>query len=585
MPRAAYESRLTARRETLRRAKAGEARWSHVRLAVFFAAAAACYFLLDHARIAWLPVPIAGFAVAVVVHGNWRERRARAKRAVAYYARRLNILGATETSGTDGDVSGTVFPVDVAGHAYAEHLDIDALFARIVEARSAAGRRALADWLLAPADADEIRARQEAIEEWRDRIDLREELATADAALAGAVDDGALPAWGEEPGDGHRKGRRAILAALTGLTVACLAFGFYIPFLAALLAQGAYVLRFRRLVSTVVAETQRVTGELALLAQLLARLEAEEPQCERLRRLRARFAIDGQPASQRIERFLKTADRLDWRGNQFFALFALLLAWTTHHAFALEAWRRRCGPLLRDWAGAVGEFEALLDLAGYAFECPDDPFPVLTETAGCFVAEGLAHPLLQDAIRNDVRLDGTRRLLLVTGSNMSGKSTLLRSVGVNTVLAQAGAPVRARSLALSPLEPAASIRTVDSLAGGASRFYAEITAIRKVVDLTDGERTVLFLLDELLHGTNSHDRKAGGIAVVKRLIDRGAIGLVTTHDLALTAVADELGERAENSHFDCRLEEGGLAFDYALRPGVVKHSNALALMRAVGLDV
>jgi len=583
MPRAAYESRLADRRAAETATRRREALWSHVRLATFLSAAVVCYLLLDAGRIAWLPLPIGLFAGAVVVHGTWRERSTRAARAVAYYQRRL-----AATSG-DGDAFGTgkELPVPVGDHPYAEHLDVDALYARISEARSAAGRRTLASWLLAPAEPDEIRARQEAVDEWRERIDLREELATIDDALAGAVDDEALPSWGERergPFD-DRHGPRAILAGLTAATLVLLGLGLWIPFLAAAAAQGLYALRFRRLVREVVKETHAITGELALLARLLARLEAEQPACERLRRLRARFALDGRPASERIERFLKTADRHDWRGNQFFAPLALLVAWSTHHAFALDAWRRRCGPHLRDWAGAAGEFEALLDLAGYAFESPDDPFPEVADEAPRLVAEGLAHPLLSGAVRNDLRLDDTLRLVLVTGSNMSGKSTLLRAVGVNVVLAQAGAPVRARSLVLSPLAVAASIRTVDSLASGASRFFAEITAIRKVVDLTGGARTVLFLLDELLHGTNSHDRRAGGIAVVKRLVERGAVGLVTTHDLALTALADELGPAARNAHFDCRLENGALEFDYRLRPGVVEHSNALALMRAVGLDV
>jgi DNA mismatch repair ATPase MutS len=202
-----------------------------------------------------------------------------------------------------------------------------------------------------------------------------------------------------------------------------------------------------------------------------------------------------------------------------------------------------------------------------------------------FVAEGLAHPLLADAVPNDIRLDAEQQLVVVTGSNMSGKSTLLRAVGVNAVLALAGAPVRARSCALAPLHVAASIRTLDSLQDGASRFYAEITALRDVVALTGKPWPVLFLLDEMLAGTNSRDRRIGAASVVRGLLDRGALGMVTTHDLALAKLADELGPRAVNAHFECRLEAGELEFDYTLRPGVVRESNALELMRAVGLDV
>jgi DNA mismatch repair ATPase MutS len=188
-------------------------------------------------------------------------------------------------------------------------------------------------------------------------------------------------------------------------------------------------------------------------------------------------------------------------------------------------------------------------------------------------------------VRNDVALNGAPRVLVVSGSNMSGKSTLLRTVGINAVLAQAGAPVRARRLRISPLQPAASIHIVDSLQGGSSRFYSEITRLRLIVDLTGGPLPVLFLLDEFLHGTNSHDRKIGAEAIVRGLVERGSIGLLTTHDLALAHIAESLGERGANVHFEDRLEEGRLVFDYRMRPGVVRRSNALELMRSVGLEV
>jgi DNA mismatch repair ATPase MutS len=168
---------------------------------------------------------------------------------------------------------------------------------------------------------------------------------------------------------------------------------------------------------------------------------------------------------------------------------------------------------------------------------------------------------------------------------MSGKSTLLRTVGINTVLAQAGAPVRARSLRLSPLAVGASMRIVDSLQQGTSHFYAEIKRLRAIVDLAEAERPLLFLLDEILHGTNSHDRRVGAEALVKELVRRGALGLVTTHDLALAGIADKLEGQAANVHFEDRLEEGKIEFDFKLRPGVVQRGNALELMRAVGLEV
>ena len=224
----------------------------------------------------------------------------------------------------------------------------------------------------------------------------------------------------------------------------------------------------------------------------------------------------------------------------------------------------------------------------YAWEHPADPFPEFESAArACFDGEDLAHPLLEESrvVRNSVRLGGELHAMIVSGSNMSGKSTLLRTVGANVVLAQAGAPVRARRLRLSALALGASIRVSDSLQGGTSRFYAEIMRLHQIMELASGGPAVLFLLDELLHGTNSHDRRIGAEAIVRGLVDRGAIGLLTTHDLALAHIAEALAPRAINVHFEDHLENGRMSFDYLLHAGVVEKSNALELMRSVGLEV
>jgi DNA mismatch repair ATPase MutS len=264
-----------------------------------------------------------------------------------------------------------------------------------------------------------------------------------------------------------------------------------------------------------------------------------------------------------------------------------LVLWTTQAAFALEAWRKRSGGAVRAWIEAVGEIEALSSLASYAFERPADVFAEITAGVPQFEALQIAHPLLPEAgaVRNDLRLGADAPLLVVSGSNMSGKSTLLRTVGTNAVLALAGAPVRAAALRLTPLEIGASIRVVDSLQEGSSRFYAEIRRLRLLAGIVAEGRPLLFLLDELLHGTNSHDRRIGGEAVVRSLVARGAIGLITTHDLALAHIADAVQPPGANVHFEDHFEQGAMAFDYLLRPGIVRKSNALELMRSIGLEV
>ncbi len=230
--------------------------------------------------------------------------------------------------------------------------------------------------------------------------------------------------------------------------------------------------------------------------------------------------------------------------------------------------------------------EALNSLACFAYEHPEDRFPEFVESGPYLGMEAFAHPLIPRvrAVANNLKLDENLQLIVISGPNMAGKSTFIRSVGVNVILAQAGAPVRARRMVLSRLNVAASICVLDSLQGGLSRFYAEILRLKLIDEQSRGGAPLLFLLDELLSGTNSHDRRVGTESFVRTLLARGAVGMVTTHDLALAEIAENM-EKAANFHFEDRFENGELQFDYRLAPGVVSTTNALKLMRSVGLDV
>jgi DNA mismatch repair ATPase MutS len=339
-------------------------------------------------------------------------------------------------------------------------------------------------------------------------------------------------------------------------------------------------------VTRVLAGIERPAAELRVVAELLARLEREAVEDPRLVGLQNSLVADGR-ASAAIARLERTVARAEWARNQLFAPVAFALCWTPLHAALVERWRLARGGRIRGWLDAAADLEALSSLAGHAYEHPEDPFPELVETGperrAVVDGDALRHPLLAGAVPNDVRLgEGGPRVLLVSGSNMSGKSTYLRTVGVNVVLALAGSPVRATRLRLTPVRTGATLRIQDSLQAGRSRFYAEITRLKELSDLAAGEVPILFLLDEILHGTNSHDRRIGAEAVVRGLVSRGGIGLVTTHDLALTELAGQDTALA-NAHFEDQVRDGEIAFDFRLRPGVVAHSNALALMRAVGL--
>jgi DNA mismatch repair ATPase MutS len=298
--------------------------------------------------------------------------------------------------------------------------------------------------------------------------------------------------------------------------------------------------------------------------------------------------VKGEPAAKRIHRLERWVEMLGNSSHYLMRAVRRLLLWREQVAMGIEVWRQESGSRIGYWIQALAEFEAISAIATFAFEHPHWNFPELVDSDSArFEAAGLRHPLIarDKCVPNDVALNQDSRLLIVSGSNMSGKSTLLRSIGLNTILAWAGAPVAASELRLSCLHAGASIRVTDSLKDNRSRFFAEITRLRQIVELTREGKPTLFLLDELLSGTNSHDRRIGASGIVRGLLRGDAVGLLTTHDLALAEIEQDSGTHATNVHFEDRITDGRVEFDYKLRPGVVTHSNALELMRAVGLDV
>lgn len=597
-PRGAISARRDAHLAEVARRDRHDAALGWARLALVVAGVAVAWATFGARALhpAWLLAPLPPFLALVAAHERTYRARARARRAAAFHEAALERLaGRFAGRGTAGERF-----ADPA-HPYAADLDLfgpGSLFELLCAARTRPGEERLAAWLLAPAPPGEVRARQRAVAELTPRLTLREDLAVLGDEVAAGVDAAAVARWAGAgpllPGWAGPACALAVAAAAAAAAAWGLGLAGPLPFALALLAEGAAARALRDPVARALGGVDRPAAELRVLALVLARLEREPFEDARLRALQAALREGGAPASRRIAALGRLVERAAWARNQLFAPFALLLLWRPAHALLVERWRRASGPAVARWLDAVAELEALSSLAGHAFEHPADPFPeVLDPAPGApprLEAEGLAHPLLAGAVPNDLALGGAGpRALLVSGSNMSGKSTWLRTVGVNAVLAQAGAPVRARRLALTPLQPGATLRIQDSLLAGRSRFYAEITRLKQLADLAAGAPPLLFLLDEILHGTNSHDRRIGAEAVLRELVARGALGLVTTHDLALTALAgDAAGAAAPalaNAHFEDQVAGGALAFDYRLRPGVVGHSNALALMRAVGLPV
>ncbi len=615
-PDAASPHAEYARRLEDRRAAASERERTHAvtgisRFVIAVAGAVLLIFVFALGWLApgWLAVPVVVFLALSYWHQRVTRALTRARRAIVYYERGLARLdGHWQSFGDPGDR----YLDD--HHPNARDLDLfgkESLYQLICTARTRSGKDLLAAWLLAPAEPDEVRARQAAVAELSPRIDLREDLALLGADVPAGVDLAGLAEWGQSPAILVSPVLRVVaflLAAVAAATVVRLVYVFatmvsevgmpeaaswaggpgLVPVLAAGAVEVAFALWLAGRVRRVIAPLERRAHDLAVFHGLLARLEREQFGAPRLVELRRALETTGKAPSERIEHLLSLLELLDSKRNLYFAPFGALMLWTTQLAFAVEAWRRTSGSAIRGWLEAVAQLEALAALATYAAENPLDPFPDVAAEGPVFDGEALGHPLLPKAacVRNDVRLGGGLRVLVVSGSNMSGKSTLLRTVGVNAVLALAGAPVRAARLRVSPLTVGATLRVQDSLQAGVSRFMAEVQRVRQLVGLARGPRPLLFLLDELFAGTNSADRRVGAEAVIRTLVESGAIGFITTHDLALTHVTDLLAGRAANVHFEDNFEEGGgVTFDYRMRPGVVQRSNALALMRSVGLEV
>lgn len=601
-----YAKHLSDRQSEATALRLRERRVSLLRLVLIAAAIAIAFW---KAPVALAPIAI--FVVLVIVHERIIRARKRAENGAAFYERGLGRIDGTWQGKGD---AGTDFVDD--HHPYAGDFDLfgrGSLFELISISVTSAGRARLGQWLKEPSgDAGEIASRQAAVLELRENMALREDVNVASSEVTREIESARLDQWSAMPPVMVSGAERiaaivlpaatvplflitlpSLLARLVGLThpEAVLRLGSFAnipswPMLVLIVATLVLARRLHPRIEPVITAVERAEPALALLAGVLARVERETFNCERLVALHERLRGEETAASKEIERLRKLVSLLDARRNQFFAPFAVLLLWTPHVALAIERWRMRSGSRIGEWIEAVGEIEALMSLASFAFEHPTFAMPEIVETPPLFDAIELGHPLIPEdrRITNDIRLDDTLRLLVVSGSNMSGKSTMMRSVGIAAVLAMTGGPVCARKLRIAPTAVGASIRIADSLQENASRFYAEILRIRQVLELSKAG-PLLYLLDEVLAGTNSHDRRIGAEAIVRGLVERGAIGLVSTHDLALAQIAENLAPRASNVHFEDHIEDGRVVFDYRMRPGVVTKSNALELMRSVGIEV
>ena len=560
----------------------------YAKVAIAFLAIFSAIVLLYYTRFIWLlAIPVGVFVFLSVVHEKRLQRIRWRQRSIEFYERGLARIqerwaGTGETGARFLDPS----------HPYARDLDLfgrASLFELLCTARTGSGEETLARWLLNAAPVEEIAARHGAIRDLEQRVALREQLFCIGQSVRAGVHAEALSRWGERRPILNRKSIRIVSTVLVLLWIAGIigwgVWGLATVALAISVLNLAWAHRIHERWDAAADAIEEATHDLEVLAGVLRLIDHGEFAAEKLKQIQERLRHAQMVPSDAICRLDRIVSYLESRRNPAMRLVDVLTFWSAQCVFRAETWQEEFGPHIRGWLEAVGEFEALTALAGYAFERPADVLPEFSESGPLFDAHEMTHPLLpaERAVRNDLRLGDGLQLMVLSGPNMAGKSTFIRCVGVNAVLAQCGAPVRAKSLRMSRLTVAASICVLDSLSGGTSRFYAEIRRLKIAEDLAGGSIPVLFLMDELLSGTNSHDRLEGTKLIVKSLMDHGAIGIVSTHDLALAEIPESMGGRAVNFHFEDRLEDGNLIFDYRLKSGVVKTSNALELMRSIGL--
>jgi DNA mismatch repair ATPase MutS len=573
-------------------------RFGNLRLVMVIATLIAAWFSLyrDVFSPWWLLLAPLLFLAIAILHAKILRQRACAERAVNFYR---NGLARIEDRWIDLDKpdtgqTGSRIGIDVHSSLYATDLDLfgqASLFELLSLARTRMGEDTLAGWLLSPSPVPQLIQRHAAVAELRDRLGLREEIAILGEDVKVGIHPDALMQWAEAPNQLTHPWLRwfCLLLAVASVVTATVwaEFGTKTPFFAIVIVETIITASLHKRTMAVLHATEHALEDLQLLSSLLARLEREQFEAPRLQALKTELSSHHLAGSQAIARLRTIVEYIRSLENPIMRAINIPLMYAVQVAYAAEAWRSAHGAAVRSWLKAAGEVEALLSLSAYSYEHPADPFPEFVEGHPCFIAEQLGHPLIPTTkcVRNSISVCGETRVLLISGSNMSGKSTLMRTVGINTVLAMAGAPVRAHRLQLTPLQIGASILINDSLQEGSSRFYAEITRLRHICDLAEKNPPVLFLLDELLQGTNSKDRLIGAEGVVRALLASGAIGLISTHDLALTNIGEQKDSRLHNVHLQDEIGDGKMKFDFKLQDGVVTKSNGIELMRLIGLKI
>lgn len=482
-------------------------------------------------------------------------------------------------------------------HYYANDMDIfgpASLFRFTNRTVSEMGSAQLANWLMHPAAKEDILARQQAVKELSSKAEWLQNLqAFGKASSVNMLTYNRLQHWLYEPADftwKPLKWLRWVLPAISvGITIATISG--YVPtsvFYLAMLAMAIIAFRLEKNVQAIHNRLGKMVDELKTLSRSIAWIEKEHFKSPLLLQLQKEYKQQHSTASQNIQQLEKILDRLDLRFNIVLAVpLNLLFLWNMQQCLELEKWKKHHDADVNHWFNNLGIFEALGSFGIIYFNNPGWTFPELKEEHFFIEATDMGHPLIKEdrRVNNAISIEKKASIMLVTGSNMAGKSTYLRSVGINVILAMAGAPVCATKFALSPVQLISSMRIADNLEESTSTFYAELKKLKTVIDKVNNKEHVFILLDEILRGTNSLDRHTGSEALIKQLVKKEAAAIIATHDVALASLENTYPQNIHNFHFDVTVNNEELYFDYELKPGVCTSMNASILMKKIGIEM
>lgn len=588
-----YTERLSLTKGQLQQVKKQIFRISMLRLTLFIAGVAGIYFFFSQTPllIVCICLTFLPLFILVKIHNHFFIRKEWLETQARIIQEELQALSGDYSSFEDGKEY--VNPE----HPYSFDLDIfgrRSLFQSINRTCTFFGKARLAKWLQNHLhEKTSIEKRQEMVREISEHTLFREQFRIAGLVHHGQSSDGEkIQAWSQSPAQYLHAGwvkafiwgvpvinSLLLITSLIGWTsFSCLglSFGIFLVLSFGIIKRATYIQE------TYGKQLKSLNG----YARLIALAKAEDWKSAGMLELMERFNLNGQSPVQALQQLSKELDRLDLRNNQF--LYVLLegsIFFQLQEIVRIERWKVRYGQYISEWLETVGELDALCSLGTFAYNHPQYTYPELTEKPFCFLATQMGHPLMpvSQCVKNDATIPSRPFFLIITGANMAGKSTYLRTIGVNYLLACVGAPVCCEKLKLHPNQLITSLRTSDSLSDNESYFFAELKRLKRIIDLLNQGQQLFIILDEILKGTNSMDKQKGSFDLIRQFMQLKANGIIATHDLLLGSLIKQFPEEIRNYCFEADIKDNELTFSYKLREGVAQNMNACFLMKKMGI--